>query len=59
MLKLTRIVGAVCAGYLAYVFTHEIGYQHGVKDVLKANNIDSFTYKTKHGSEIVYRKPNK
>ena len=58
MNKLCKIIGTVCVGYLAYVITHEIGYNHGVKDVLKENNIDSFTYKTKQGSEIVYRKPN-
>ena len=57
MRKLGKIIGAVCAGYLAYVVTHELGYNRGVKDVLKENNIDSFTYKTKHGTEIVYRKP--
>jgi hypothetical protein len=55
--KLGKIIGTVCIGYLAYIVTHGIGYNHGVKDVLKENDIDSFTYKTKHGSEIVYRKP--
>jgi hypothetical protein len=57
MRKLAKFVGAICVGYLASIMIKEIGYQRGVKDVLKENDIDSFTYKTKHGSEIVYRKP--
>lgn len=59
MRTLAKIVGTACVGYLAACFVQEIGYQKGVKDVLKANNIDSFTYKTKKGNEIVYRKPTK
>lgn len=51
-----KIVAGVCAGYLAALVTHELGYQHGVKDVLKANGIDSFSYKTKKGNEIIYHK---
>lgn len=57
--KLAKLVGGLCVGYLAACYVQEIGYQKGVKDVLKENDIDSFTYKTKRGNSIVYHKPSK
>ena len=57
MKTLAKVVATVCVGYLAACFVNEIGYQRGVKDVLKENNIDKFVYKTKNGNELVYRKP--
>lgn len=56
MKTFTKFVTTVCVGYLTVIFTHEIGYRKGVKDVLKANNIDKFVYTTKQGDDIVYHK---
>lgn len=59
MKSLAKIVATICVGYLAAIFVHEKGYNKGVKDVLKENDIDSFTYKSKTGNSIVYHKPEK
>lgn len=56
MKTFTKIVTMACVSYLAVIFTHEVGYRKGVKDVLKVNNIDKFVYTTKKGDEIVYHK---